>query len=77
MQNGNSASLTVFSSVYALFQILFYVECHTRWLVFEAESRLQIRPKQYEVARHMFTHSGNVVQLNMGENPDTLSSSRP
>jgi hypothetical protein len=42
-------------------------EDHPRWLVFEVEGRLQIRPKQYIVANAILTNPGAIVQLNMGE----------
>ncbi|CAM9849170.1 unnamed protein product [Discosporangium mesarthrocarpum] len=38
-----------------------------QWLVFEANSGLQVRPEQAAVARHMIDHPGDIVQLNMGE----------
>ncbi len=40
---------------------------HPQWLAFEAEGRLQIRPAQYALARHLLENPGAVVQLNMGE----------
>ena len=40
---------------------------HPRWLAFEVEGQLQIRPVQYTIARHLMEHMGDVVQLNMGE----------
>ncbi len=40
---------------------------HPQWLAFEAEGRLQIRPQQYAVARHLMSNPGAIVQLNMGE----------
>ena len=40
---------------------------HPRWLAFEVEGQLQIRPVQYTIARHLMQHMGDVVQLNMGE----------
>jgi hypothetical protein len=43
------------------------VEDHTEWLVFEVEGCLQIRPKQYEVAKALIDTPGAIVQLNMGE----------
>jgi hypothetical protein len=48
-------------------------EAHPRWLAFELEGGLQIRPKQYFVAKRMIDasasdgHQQPVVQLNMGE----------
>jgi hypothetical protein len=42
-------------------------EDHPRWLVFEVEGRLQIRPKQYIVANAILNNAGAIVQLNMGE----------
>ena len=38
---------------------------HPEWLVFEAEQQLQIRPRQYWVARYLMQHPGAIVQLNM------------
>jgi hypothetical protein len=40
---------------------------HPRWLVFEVEGRLQIRPLQYRIAQTLMDNPGAVVQLNMGE----------
>eukprot|EP00951_Prasinocladus_malaysianus_P045450 scaffold605372_cov34-Prasinocladus_malaysianus.AAC.1 len=42
---------------------------HPLWLVFEAEGQLQIRPKQYFVAKQLLENftAGPIVQLNMGE----------
>lgn len=40
---------------------------HPKWLAFEAESGLQVRPAQAEVALHMINNPGDIVQLNMGE----------
>lgn len=40
---------------------------HPKWLVFEVEGQLQIRPAQYDIAQHLLTHPGAIVQLNMGE----------
>ncbi|CAM9452387.1 unnamed protein product [Ectocarpus fasciculatus] len=40
---------------------------HPIWLVFEADSGLQVRPAQAEVALHMIDNPGDIVQLNMGE----------
>ncbi|CAM9957051.1 unnamed protein product, partial [Ectocarpus sp. 4 AP-2014] len=42
-------------------------EAYPRWLAFEVDSGLQIRPAQAEVALHMIDHPGDIVQLNMGE----------
>ncbi|CAM9896127.1 unnamed protein product, partial [Ectocarpus fasciculatus] len=42
-------------------------EAYPRWLAFEADSGLQIRPAQAEVALHMIDNPGDIVQLNMGE----------
>lgn len=43
------------------------VNAHPKWLIFEAESGLQIRPVQYETARTMMENPALLVQLNMGE----------
>ncbi|KAG2488308.1 hypothetical protein HYH03_013158 [Edaphochlamys debaryana] len=45
------------------------VRAHPKWLVFEAEGRLQIRPRQYALAAHLMdpAHAGAIAQLNMGE----------
>ena len=43
------------------------VDEHPEWLVFEAEQRLQIRPRQYWVANYLIHNPGAIVQLNMGE----------
>ena len=40
---------------------------HPKWLVFEVESGMQVRPAQAEVALHMIGNPGDIVQLNMGE----------
>jgi hypothetical protein len=40
---------------------------HPRWLVFEVEGRLQIRPLQHRIAQTLIANPGAVVQLNMGE----------
>lgn len=40
---------------------------HPKWLVFEVEGQLQIRPSQHEIAQHLVSHPGAIVQLNMGE----------
>jgi hypothetical protein len=37
------------------------------WLVFEAVMRIQIRPKQFAVAKALLARPGYIVQLNMGE----------
>lgn len=39
---------------------------HPEWLVFEAEGQLQIRPQQYQIARHLMENPGAISQLNMG-----------
>ncbi|KAI8821026.1 uncharacterized protein EV422DRAFT_595226 [Fimicolochytrium jonesii] len=39
---------------------------HPRWLVFEVEGRISIRPIQYVVARHQIENAGFITQLNMG-----------
>jgi hypothetical protein len=40
---------------------------HPQWLVFEVEGRLQVRPAQHAIARHLLGHPGAIAQLNMGE----------
>lgn len=46
---------------------------HPKWLVFEVEGRLQIRPDQYHHAKELLAHTkesdgpGPITQLNMGE----------
>jgi hypothetical protein len=40
---------------------------HPKWLVFEAEGLLQIRPAQHCIAQMLMDTSGAVSQLNMGE----------
>ena len=44
----------------------FDVNVHPRWLVFEAEGGIQIRPEQYVIAKHMIDSPGKITQLNMG-----------
>jgi hypothetical protein len=45
------------------------VQDHPEWLALEVEGGLQIRPKQYRIARKLIdgNSSGSIVQLNMGE----------
>jgi hypothetical protein len=43
------------------------VAAHPKWLVFEVEGGLQIRPVQYETAQKMMDHPASLVQLNMGQ----------
>ncbi|CAM9398568.1 unnamed protein product [Choristocarpus tenellus] len=40
---------------------------YPKWLVFEVDNGLQVRPRQAEVAQHMIHHPGDIIQLNMGE----------
>ena len=40
---------------------------HPKWLVFEVEGQLQIRPSQYQVAQQLMDSPGAITQLNMGE----------
>ena len=40
---------------------------HPKWLIFEVEGSLQIRPSQYDVARTLIENKGAIAQLNMGE----------
>lgn len=42
-------------------------EKHSKWLVFEVEGQLQIRPNQYLIAQHLLSNPGEIAQLNMGE----------
>jgi hypothetical protein len=37
------------------------------WLIFEVENKLQIRPKQYDIAWFLIQNPGYITQLNMGE----------
>jgi hypothetical protein len=39
---------------------------HPRWLAFECDMCLQIRPEQYELAKHLLSTPGAISQLNMG-----------
>lgn len=39
---------------------------YPRWLAFEVEQQLQIRPNQYSIVRQLQETSGSVIQLNMG-----------
>jgi hypothetical protein len=39
---------------------------YPKWLVFEAEGNIQIRPEQYLVARHLLDNPSSISQLNMG-----------
>ena len=39
---------------------------HPRWLAFETEQQLQIRPYQYSVVRQLLANRGTCTQLNMG-----------
>ena len=40
---------------------------HPKWLVFEVESQIQIRPVQYLIVQTLLTNPGAIAQLNMGE----------
>ena len=40
---------------------------HPKWLAFEVEGQLQIRPVQHWVAQHLMEHPEDIMQLNMGE----------
>lgn len=40
---------------------------HPKWLAFEVEGQLQIRPAQYHVAALLMQERGAITQLNMGE----------
>ncbi len=44
----------------------FDANSYPEWAAFEVESRLQIRPEQYLVAKHLLENPGNLIQLNMG-----------
>eukprot|EP00922_Rhytidocystis_sp_ex-Travisia-forbesii_P011573 GHVS01017233.1.p1 GENE.GHVS01017233.1~~GHVS01017233.1.p1 ORF type:complete len:2969 (-),score=333.08 GHVS01017233.1:391-9297(-) len=39
---------------------------HPRWLAFEFEQGIQIRPHQYSMARHLLDNANAICQLNMG-----------
>jgi hypothetical protein len=39
---------------------------HLRWLAFEVEQELQIRPNQFAIVQQLQTNPGSVIQLNMG-----------
>jgi len=39
---------------------------HPHWLVFEVENRIQIRPEQYQMVRHLLEHPASISQLTMG-----------
>jgi hypothetical protein len=39
---------------------------HPRWLAFEVEQRLQIRPYQYDIVQQLLRNPNSMVQLNMG-----------
>ncbi|KAI9348499.1 hypothetical protein BDR26DRAFT_701617 [Obelidium mucronatum] len=43
------------------------VVSHPKWLVFEVEGGLQIRPNQYSIAQQLMNDPGSIIQLNMGE----------
>lgn len=43
------------------------IERHAFWLIFEAESGLQVRPEQYRVAMQMIRQPKAIVQLKTGE----------
>jgi hypothetical protein len=40
---------------------------HPKWLVFEVEGQLQIRPAQHDIVQHLLAKPGAIMQLNMGE----------
>ncbi len=42
------------------------IDEHPRWLAFECDMCLQIRPEQYELAKHLLSTPGAISQLNMG-----------
>lgn len=39
---------------------------HTRWLAFEVEQQIQIRPAQYFIVKQLLAEPGSLLQLNMG-----------
>jgi hypothetical protein len=39
---------------------------HPKWIAFEVEQCLQIRPDQYSIVKQLFKTSGGIFQLNMG-----------
>ena len=39
---------------------------HLRWLAFEVEQAIQIRPEQYLITRQLLENRASIVQLNMG-----------
>ncbi len=39
---------------------------HPRWLAFEVEQMLQIRPYQYNIVQQLLGNPNSMVQLNMG-----------
>eukprot|EP00761_Pharyngomonas_kirbyi_P006952 gb/GECH01006961.1/.p1 GENE.gb/GECH01006961.1/~~gb/GECH01006961.1/.p1 ORF type:complete len:2802 (+),score=553.19 gb/GECH01006961.1/:1-8406(+) len=43
------------------------VQDHRTWLAFEVESRLQIRPEQYTIAKYLIDNPRAITQLNMGQ----------
>eukprot|EP00761_Pharyngomonas_kirbyi_P010924 gb/GECH01010947.1/.p1 GENE.gb/GECH01010947.1/~~gb/GECH01010947.1/.p1 ORF type:complete len:2826 (+),score=484.10 gb/GECH01010947.1/:1-8478(+) len=43
------------------------IKGHERWLAFEVESRLQIRPEQYIIAKELIKNPKTITQLNMGQ----------
>ncbi|KAJ3397400.1 hypothetical protein HDU80_009570, partial [Chytriomyces hyalinus] len=43
------------------------IRAYPKWLVFEVEGGLQIRPNQYATALQMMDKPSSIVQLNMGE----------
>jgi hypothetical protein len=37
-----------------------------RWLAFEVEQGIQIRPEQFDLAIHLLQNPGSISQMNMG-----------
>eukprot|EP00977_Amphora_coffeiformis_P029239 scaffold39593_cov176-Amphora_coffeaeformis.AAC.1 len=40
---------------------------HPRWLAFEVEQGIQIRPQQYSTVKQLLQNPGSAIQLNMGQ----------
>ncbi|RKP17048.1 hypothetical protein ROZALSC1DRAFT_24598, partial [Rozella allomycis CSF55] len=67
IQNGLSDNLS--NSILAkdlLCKRIWNAECNPRWLVFEAENEMQIRPIQYLFAQFLIENPFSICQLNMG-----------
>lgn len=61
-KSGDIASLQAELEVYRVWSVQHY----PRWLAFEVESRIQIRPIQYSIARTLIENPFRITQLNMG-----------